>query len=99
MLQSSRECDLFPKVSREVHASDIFIHIRDFLDFLPRHIRRAIVDEEDLIIILSSEWLYDLLYRPSNMRNIFLFAICGDDEGNEWFHRRWMRLYDEIILY
>lgn len=86
-----------PEIPRKSHSSYVFISLAEFLDLMPGGIRRAIIDEDDLIMILVMKRLEYGKELTIDIGDILLFTICRDDyRENLMRHER--RRKDESVL-
>ena len=82
MLQSCSDSEFFSEVAREIHSLHSGISFTELLYLFPCTIRRTIIHEYDLevIVIYLRQYWAELTI---NIGDISLFTICRDDEGEE----------------
>ncbi len=80
MFESCGDRELLSEVPRKPYTSYMLIRFTELLDLLPCTIRRSIIDEDDLIVILVMERLEYRKELTIDIGDIALFTIGRDDD-------------------
>jgi hypothetical protein len=86
------------EIAREIHSLHMSISLTEFLDLTPCSIWRSIIDENDLVVIIVMNSLKNYLEFMVYIRDIFLFTIGWDDDGDEFLAHRFLWKYTYLRI-